>query len=127
MSDPESTDPESTERQSPGRLTVRANLPLISFEYERELKKQAERLRDEFTATKRDELFAAIGSSDDARGHTQRRAQAELDYYLAMFQVNSAERGAQQLGRGTWVLAIATVGLVVATIVLIIVTAAHGK
>jgi hypothetical protein len=54
------------------------------------------------------------------------RAQAELSYFLTMFQVNSAERGTRQMAVGTWVLAIATIGLLVATIVLAVITARGG-
>jgi hypothetical protein len=88
------------------------------------LRSEARRLRDEFTAEKRDELLRVIEESsvDKPEG---RRAQAELSYYLTMSQVNSSERGTRQLAFGTWILALATFGLVAATIVLVVVTAHH--
>jgi hypothetical protein len=108
--------------RKPVKYTLGANLSFVNMTVEGEfLRKQARQLREEFTREKRDELFTAIyeghGNADTLR------AQAELDYYLAMFQVNSSERGARQLAIGTWVLAVATVGLLVATIILAVTTA----
>lgn len=99
------------------------SLPFVSLRYEAELKAEARRLRDEFTAEKRDELFDAI--RDGAGNAETLRAQAELQYFLTMFQVNSAERSGRQASIGTWVLVLATFGLVAATIVLAVVTANH--
>jgi hypothetical protein len=87
------------------------------------LRRQAQRLREEFTEQKRDELLSTIYAGG---GNPETlRAQAELSYYLTMFQVNSSERGARQLAIGTWILALATIGLFVATIVLAVTTAKH--
>ena len=65
------------------------------------LRRDAQRLREEFTKEKRDQLLDTIhkgaGNADTLR------AQSELAYYIAMFQVNTAERGARQLAIGTWV------------------------
>ena len=110
------------QQRKPIKSEARVRLPFVSLTYEGELlRRQADQLREEFTPQKRDELLEAIwhgaGNADTLR------AQAELDYYLAMFQLNSAERGARQLAIGTWVLAVATVGLFVATVVLAIITA----
>jgi hypothetical protein len=88
------------------------------------LRLEADRLREEFTREKRDELLTTI---EEGAGNSKTlRAQAELTYYLTMFQVNSAERGTRQMAIGTWVLAVATIGLFVATIVLAVFTAKHG-
>jgi hypothetical protein len=89
------------------------------------LRREANRLREEFTKEKRDELLQVIEGSQ-AGSPVHARAQAELSYYLTMFQVNSAERGTRQLALGTWVLAGATIGLVAVTIILAVVTARHG-
>lgn len=98
---------------------------MVSLTYEGEiLRRDAERLREEFTREKRDTLFSAI--YEGAGNADTLRAQAELDYYLAMFQVNSAERAGRQVAIGTWVLALSTVGLFVATVVLAYITATHG-
>jgi hypothetical protein len=88
------------------------------------LQSEANSLRDEFTTEKRDELLTAI--YDGAGNPKTLRAQAELSYFLTMFQVNSAERGTRQMAIGTWVLAVATIGLFVATIVLAVPTARGG-
>jgi hypothetical protein len=88
------------------------------------LRRQATQLREEFTAEKRDELLTTI---EEGAGNSKTlRAQAELTYFLTMFQVNSAERGTRQMAIATWILAGATIGLVVATILLIVVTAGGG-
>lgn len=111
--------------RKPARLTARVNLPFVSLTYESEvLRREANELREEFTRERRDELLSAI---EDGAGNSKTlRAQAELTYFLTMFQVNSAERGARQMAIGTWTLAVATVGLFVATIVLAILTARSG-
>jgi hypothetical protein len=99
------------------------NFGLAGLSYSAEiLREEADRLREEFTATKRDELFHLI-EAGPPESPTARRAQAELTYYLTMFQVNSAERGTRQLARASWVLVMATIALVVATAVLAYLTA----
>ena len=113
----------------PARAKVDRETPLLARiaqeRQERErLRSEATRLREEFTPQKRDELLTAI---DEGAGNSKTlRAQAELSFFLTMFQVNSAERGARQMAIGTWVLAIATIGLFVATIVLAVITASGG-
>jgi hypothetical protein len=102
-------------------LLLRINQELEERE---RLRREASRLRDEFTTKKRDELLRAI---EEGAGNSKTlRAQAELTYFLTMFQVNSAERGTRQMAIGTWVLAIATIGLFIATIVLAVLTASGG-
>jgi hypothetical protein len=81
-------------------------------------------LRREFTDAKREELLVAIETGDTPAGL---RAQAEWHYYLASFQVNSAERGTRQIAVATFILALATIGLFVATVVLVTVTSKHGS
>jgi hypothetical protein len=116
------SDSPSNQRQ-PIRYRIVASAPLITMTLEGEyLRRQAQELREEFTAQKRDELLNKIYVGDVKETC---RAQAELNYYLTMFQVNSSERGTRQLAVGTWVLALATIGLLVATIVLAV-TAAKG-
>ena len=109
----------------PARLTARVKLPFVSLTYESEvLRREANELREEFTRERRDELLTAI---EEGAGNSKTlRAQAELTYFLTMFQVNSAERGARQMAVGTWILAVATVGLFIATIVLAVLTAKSG-
>jgi hypothetical protein len=90
-----------------------------------ELRREALRLRKEFTERRRDDLLNGI--EQHAEGSPEaRRASAELQYFLTSLQINSAERGARQLSIATWVLATATLGLCAATIVLVVVTATHG-
>ena len=116
---------ETNEPRGVRRFKATVGIPMVSLTYEGELlRRDAERLREEFTKEKRDQLLDAIhkgaGNADTLR------AQAELDYFIAMFQVNSSERGARQLAIGTWVLALATIGLFAATVVLAWITATHG-
>jgi hypothetical protein len=107
------------------RYRIQAGFGLGSIAIEGDiLRREAQKLREEFTAEKRDQLLQAIESTP-IEDPAHRRAQAELAYYLTMFQVNSAERGTRQLAWGTWILAFATIGLFVATIVLAITTAHH--
>ena len=108
----------------PSKLTARLSMPFASITYETEfLRREANRLREEFTQQKRDELFRAI--QEGAGNADTLRAQAELQYFLTMFGVNSAERGSRQMAIATWVLALATLGLLIATIVLAVITAHH--
>lgn len=83
--------------------------------YEAELAEAARRIREEFTAEKREELLERIhkgaGNADTLR------AQAELQYYLTVLQVSSQERATSGLVWATWILAFATLALVVATVV----------
>jgi hypothetical protein len=127
MDDPEEPEQDLSDLHSnqrkPIRYTIGANLPFITVSFEGEyLRRQARELREEFTAEKRDELLSTIHSGSD---RDTLRAQAELNYYLTMFQVNSSERGARQLAIGTWVLALATIGLLIATIVFAVTAAKH--
>jgi len=111
--------------RKPIKYSAAVRLPFVSMTYEGEfLRRQADELREEFTRDKRDELLTSIW--EGAGNADTLRAQAEFDYYLAMFQVNSSERGARQLAIGTWVLAAATVGLLIATVVLAVFTARQG-
>jgi hypothetical protein len=113
-----------TQQQEPKRtFSAALRLPFISLKYEAELRAEAKRLRDEFTAAKRDELFATI--REGAGNADTLWAQAELQYFLTMFQVNSAEQGSWQVAVGTWILALGTIGLVAATVVLAVITAHH--
>src|SRR5947209_6974480 len=82
------------------------------------LLQEAERLRDEFTPEKRDELLQAIEQHEQSSPEA-RRAAAELTYFLTMYQTNATERGTRQLAWATWILALATLGLLIATIVLV--------
>jgi hypothetical protein len=109
----------------PSRRSVQVKTPFFSLAYDGEsLRRQANKLREEFTQEKRNELLTTI---EEGAGNAKTlRAQAELTYYLTMFEVNTAERGTRQMAIGTWVLAGATIGLVVATIILTIVTGIHG-
>jgi hypothetical protein len=109
----------------PVKVTAKFRLPFFSLTYEGEvLQQEADRLREEFTREKRDQLLTEI--ADGAGSSKTLRAQAELTYFLTMFQVNSAERGTRQMAIGTWTLAIATIGLFIVTIVLAWITYTHG-
>jgi hypothetical protein len=110
----------------PTRYSLRIGIPFVSLTMEGEiLRREARRLRKEFTREKRDEIFATI-ESNNPDSSDARRAQAELSYYLAAFQVNSSERGARQLSIATWVLALATIGLLAATVILAVTSSGHG-
>lgn len=104
--------------------SISIRLPFVSFTLEGDiLRRQTQQLRDEFTREKRDELFETLHSSRSS--DDRELAKAELAYYLAMLQVISAERGTRQLAIGTWILAVATMGLFISTVVLVVVTATH--
>ena len=82
-----------------------------------ELRSDRKRLREEYTAAKRHELFDKI-ERNDPNSPEARRAQAELSHFLTSLQINSAERGARQLAFATAAIAAATLGLIGATLVL---------
>ena len=114
-----SVDPEKTRR-----TVIRLSSNLWPFSVESEwVREQTQEIREQFTPERRQQLLDAIhqggGNADTLR------AQAELQYWLTFMQVNSSERGERQLARGTWVLAVATIGLLIATVVLVVVTATH--
>jgi hypothetical protein len=89
-----------------------------------ELRRERERLREQYTERRINDLLRAIEVNEPDSGKAK-RAQAELSYFLTALQVNSADRGSRQLALATVAIAVATLGLIGATVALAVVTAKH--